>query len=434
MKIVDRLVRLSLYVMIFLSLFLSWKIWSNSGSKELSKSSNTGETSQTLKQAKDVFLPTQVIYHNPSNKYLYSNKESLITNIMKELLSYEWDRVSNYHGKKDADVLVEGENTLALLMPDEINLNYFFEINQLNPKQSFSNKDSFNRIVISFKEEAVYFIDERDKTGYKITLNNHLKSIINLLDSDDTRFVEVKYRPSNLAIAYYIDQQPVLKKYSYILGMQSYTVFSQAFFSSKEEILSNTGSENSKDVNLLSDAGSNLTVRYSTGEILFSGRYEGEPNIPEADDNIYNDTYYYVQKLASSMGTIRYFEGTDNRVVYRNYVEGFPIFSPLNKAQIEISKVNKNVQIATNQETIQVPIPSEEKVTLKNTGEVLADLEKAGLNLKEIQALQIGYTWILNDETKQVIDLVPEWYLKVNGIWESSNTIIKRLHDQAGEK
>lgn len=64
MKIVDRVIRVGLIAMISLSLYLSFKIWTNSGNQEVAKSNMTNEVSQSLRQPSDVFLPTHLIYHD----------------------------------------------------------------------------------------------------------------------------------------------------------------------------------------------------------------------------------------------------------------------------------------------------------------------------------------------------------------------------------
>ena len=433
MKVVDRMIRYGLMFMIALSLFLSFKIWSNSGRTNATLDSQSTEVSQNLKAAKDVFVPTQLIFHDQNGDYYHSTKESLLTGVMKKVFAFKWEHITAYQLKQGEDVFEQTKNALELSLPDPLLLRYFLDINGHVVDRTFERNAMFNRLVVDQEGKQLYLINDQTQTGYRVALSGDFKELRGSLTGEDNRFVKVAYRPSHLAVKYFAEEALKLKKYSYILGTQSYTIFSQAFFDPSEEITSNDDDENSKDVNLVSDGGSSLTVRYSTGEVHFNGRFVPAETTSGEDGQIFSQTYAYVQKLGGSLGTIRYFGGNDNNVTYRNFVEGYPIFSGHTKGRIDVSRLNGNLQIDANQETIQVPIPSEEVVTLGNTADTLAVFEQKGLDLNRIQRLQVGYHWVVNEETKQVVDLVPDWYVKIDDNWISRLDLIRQLDKGAGE-
>lgn len=87
------------------------------------------------------------------------------------------------------------------------------------------------------------------------------------------------------------------------------------------------------------------------------------------------------------MGNLRYFDRTKDSVNYRTFVEGFPVFSNDLKGQVDIRITNNDgaapsVTINTSVNTIQVPIPSEEEVTLESTEKLIKRLETAGAKRK----------------------------------------------------
>ena len=96
------------------------------------------------------------------------------------------------------------------------------------------------------------------------------------------------------------------------------------------------------------------------------------------------------------------------------------------KGRLEVGVSNKTVFVRTNQETIQVPIPSEETVTLIPTEQLIENLTLAGVDLSLIDDIQIAYEWQTNAETKQVVDLVPIWYVKYEEIWYPAATLIEK--------
>ena len=75
-------------------------------------------------------------------------------------------------------------------------------------------------------------------------------------------------------------------------------------------------------------------------------------------------------------------------------MEGFPVFSNDLKGQVDIRITNNDgaapsVTINTSVNTIQVPIPSEEEVTLESTEKLIKRLETAGAKKKFNRLLSV---------------------------------------------
>lgn len=434
MKLVDKLIRFGLVAMIALSLFLTWKIWTNSGSKEPMESLKTTENTMNLKQPKDVFSPVKLVYHDDEGKHFYTNREKLISTITKEVLRLSRDRLTVYSDKEAKKVINSKRlsNSFELLMASPFDLNYFLEINGQEVTKEIKDTIMFQRLLVSFEEEVLYVINDQDNQVYRIKIKGDLNELKRLLTEENNRYIEV-VKAEELPVFYQFKDEIKLKKYSYILSTQSYTMFSQAFFDNVQEIMPNDDNKNSKDVNLINAEGSSLKISYGTGEVSFSGRIKQDALLADDTPNIYTETFYYVQSIGNSMGTVRYFEEANNRVTYRNFVEGFPVFSDHTRGRVEVTSTNQLVQVMTNQEMIQVPIPSDEEVLLPTTEEAVRQLEQAGIDRTVLEDLQLGYTWETNQETKQVVDLVPEWYVKIDNYWNSVANVILKAQEGEGE-
>lgn len=72
-------------------------------------------------------------------------------------------------------------------------------------------------------------------------------------------------------------------------------------------------------------------------------------------------------------------------------------------------------------------------MTLPQTSDVLNELLMAGVKKEDIQGLQIGYTWHTNRETRQVVDLEPEWYVNYRGVWNNVPTVLHLLATEREE-
>ena len=85
--------------------------------------------------------------------------------------------------------------------------------------------------------------------------------------------------------------------------------------------------------------GQKLNIQYETGEVRFNDRYS--PPNPNALE-MANTSYQAIKRIANNMGIVRYFANQNGTIVYRNFVEGYPIFSDQNKGRIEVSFLKDN--------------------------------------------------------------------------------------------
>lgn len=432
MKISGKVIRVMLILMIIISLILSWKIWTNAGSTEHDQQRNP-EKSLVTKQPKDVFLPVKLVYHSSEGGHYYTNKESLIQSMTKELVSRMKGKITISLGKKYLEPASK-RGSFDMIMSSPISVTYFLKINGVEPDKDLKSSVDFHRLVVSLDESKLHFLDSDDRQVYQLKLSGEMNELKEMIKAESSRLLPVMNPSSELPVFYEFKNEIKLKKYSYILATQSYTTFSQAFFDDRQEVISNEENDDSKDVNLMTADGGTLTVLYDTGEVKYTGHFDETMSRSYETDTIFEDSFFYLKNIGTSMGTLRYFEGSDNNVTYRNYVEGYPIFSEYSKGRISVSKDNNNVKVLTNQETIQVPIPSHEEVVLKGTDDTIKELTTRGITKRDIQDLQIGYRWETNNETRQVVDLVPDWYVKLDGTWESLTEIAYSMDEKEGGK
>lgn len=416
MKIADRLIRALLVVMIMISLFLSYKIWTRSeNTSELKDNSASGTLFQE-KQPTEVFLPTKVIVHNQDNNG-YSNRESQITNLQKQINQLKFRSLETNKSEQMVKKIKAKKNTIELIFPDSLPINYYEYINDFSlGSTKVTAGRSFNRIFIALKEQKIYFTNDQtgDVCSVEANGSDSWAAIKKLKNQPDITYTEVSLNHTVLPDVYYFDKPIELKKYSYILATQSYSTFTHAFFNDGNDLYSN---DESDDTSLTNASGESLTIKESTGEVSYLGKLQTSKK--EKENNIFGNTFQYVSRTGSVFGNIRYFSEDDGVVVYQNYVEGFPVFSEDNKSKIQMIVVKDNLRIQTNQTTIQVPIPSDETVLLKNTQDTINDLLNSGVKKEEIKDIQIGYTWEKDKENSQLVNLTPSWYVNYQGSWKS---------------
>lgn len=423
-QIIDKVIKVSLVTMILLSLLLSWKIWTKPANRSLTeKEKNSGEELVHSKKMSDVYVPTKLFYHETKENYFYSNKESVILDIHHKVTAFSFEDGKEISRNEIEDILYRGD-TFNLLFPEEYPLSVYEEIYNLSLEIPSDIKPVlFNRIIFSLEEDKVYFINHDLSQGMVYEVAGDKESIESILkDTKKASYIPVSLTPDNVAGIYYLLDDVELKTYSYILAPQSFTTFTKAFFNQPNDLYSNE----SENVNVSNGEGESLTIQSATGEIAYFGKLKKGKD--RGVNSIYYDTFQYVENLGNTLGTLRYFDAKEGDIIYRNYIEGYPVFGKDMKGRLEVGVQNKNVFVRTNQETIQIPIPSEETVTLIPTEELMANLVIAGIDLAKVDDVQIAYEWQANVETKQVVDLVPTWYVKYEDTWYPATSLM----DQGG--
>ncbi|MGO2082925.1 YycH family regulatory protein [Vagococcus sp.] len=421
-QFVEKLVKISLITMILLSLFLSWKIWTKPTSRSADETPKKTTEVVQKKEMKDVYAPTKLFYHKDKEEILYTNRESIISSVQKKIDKMEYKNAHLLSRKAKTDFL-ENEEYIDMTLPYELPLSFYLTINNIKtddlPEQV--KPLSINRVILSFSHNKIYFSNRTQTDILELDALDNLSSVKEIVTQSDIDYFKVTHHPENVTNVYYMEEETELQIYSYIVATQSFTTFSRSFFNQSNDLFSNEGTDN--NVNLSNSEGESLVVQSKTGEVNYYGKLKAKK------ENIYEESFQYIENLGNALGTLRFFNEIDSDIVYRNYVEGFPVFGDHSKGQVSITIRNsQNVQLKTNQESIQIPIPSNETKILPPTQKVLDELTVLGMDNTEVQDIQIGYEWQANVETKQVVDLIPRWYLKYKEKWIS----FEDLKDQLG--
>ncbi|MGY3766131.1 YycH family regulatory protein [Vagococcus vulneris] len=424
-QIGERIVRISLILMVILSLILSWKIWTNPSSNHALNEFNQ-KSNDVIQQKKitDVYVPIKLFYQKSDDTILYTNRESLISNIQDEITNYKFSEGRVLSRSEAEQASQAPTRNVDLTFPTEMPISFYLDnygVKATLPSEVKNSK--FSRVILDFDNSKVYFSSRTNETVIEYIVDGNFQKILDMLENKDITYYPVTLSNNNVSNVYYLSKPSNLKIYSYIIATQSFTTFSKAFFNQSEDLyLGENGADS--DVNLSNGEGESLTIQSKTGEVSYFGKLQ------YSKDDIYFSTFKYIENLGNTIGSLRYSEAKTNEIIYRNYVEGFPVFGNHSKGVVDIAIQNqKNVRILTNQETIQIPIPSNDTVTLPQTTEMLADLENHGIDKSKILDMQIGYEWQSNTETKQVVDLVPKWYLNYNGSWKSNEQLRSELQE-----
>lgn len=131
---------------------------------------------------------------------------------------------------------------------------------------------------------------------------------------------------------------------------------------------------------------------------------------------------------SESLANIRYFDysNKNSMVVYRNYVEGFPIFDQTSYGAVQMKLVdNTSLKYNFSLNNLQIPVPTgRPNVKLENTDQVINKLKARGYQINKIHDIELGYQWTNTKSSDILITLEPTWFVNYNGKFMNYNQML----------
>lgn len=429
MKLSERIIRVALFALILLSLVLTYAIWLSPTSKtaDINTSKQTVKNDQNYAKATDAFLPIRGIWDLSDGKFQTSSENLLATTQarltestfgqLQEIAQGE-EEIKNYYWL-DSGIELNYEGGFSLTeyikvfdMP--INLNSLKEADSI----------TFSKIQIDFSKKKIRFLNYSKDTVYEATMSGDFSGLETIYQKNQGKYLPMSDENPLIPRLLRTKERVRLKKYSYILTTQSYSLFRNAFFQNPDQA---KGEEEENGARSFSSGHEELIMDEQKRLVTFTGE------LPEdlAKESIYSQSFNYVSRLGTAVGNLRYFDHHDGQVNYRIFVEGYPIFSQTSKGKMSVkiehqpNAATPQIKIETSVDTVQVPIPSDEEVELPSTLEIENNLAAVGIDLTKIQSFIIGYTWQDIDGVNKLVALTPEWFVKYDNTWYPANQLMQ---------
>ncbi|MDT2756036.1 two-component system activity regulator YycH [Enterococcus asini] len=437
MKRSEKIIRIGLIFLILLSVYLSYEIWLSSDARsQLGDEESNVVATTTYRQPDEVFLPTRLIWVNSTEDVRMGTGETLISKVHEQILK---GKITNL---KDREYDNADEFAAVADISEGVELNYFgsfqlyeyakiFQVNveEGELKAFGEGKESFfTKIQIDFKNGLIRFVNPRRNQVIEGDFDLDLTKVKEALNDTKVSWIQMTGDKKIQGLQYNSDEPITLKQYSYIASTQAYTVFRNAFFQKPESVKS---SEEAGDTILYGDS-ETLRVAEDQQIVEFQGKLASNE---EMEDDIYDQSYHYVNRLESSIGSLRFFDRGKEDITYRTFIEGFPVFGDGYQGEVSFTledtgSTTPNVTIMSSLNTIQIPIPSDETVQLPATSTVIDELLASGADQSLFQGIVVGYQRQKVKNADEIVDMIPMWYLKYDGQWYSEAQLKAKL---AGE-
>ncbi|UQS82102.1 two-component system activity regulator YycH [Bombilactobacillus folatiphilus] len=428
--------RILLMIAVLISLILSWMIWTNNAKYQqalpnVSRTHHVNQRSTAIKKDMGtIFAPTKMVLTQHHKQYVASNNQSnMINSTMKVLqrAQFKDPRKIVTQNSQRYQRYLRFDSSLQLIYPSTFTFNSLMRV--MNQTDRRLRRDiNFNRILIQQKGNhlRLFLLDDRTFTVYYLDQSQFEVTKLSQMVNRKNFKTPVFFHQEAKNISLYYDKPIRLAKVSYLLSKQTNNFYVTNLLNSRQ------------DANISTRKNGNLTV-YRNGDnrsLVVDNKIKAvtysdysKTDMPKNIPDLLNQSFQLLSNVGNSLNNLYLFSHSQNntQLVFRTYVNGFPIFNQSKFGAVTINYSNDAQTAYFSKKNLQVPLPTEQApVQLPSTHTVIEQLTHAGYSSKNIQKVLIGYTWAADDQNKEIVDLTPEYYILINNQWKTFNDWLNR--------
>ncbi|MDU6524554.1 MAG: two-component system activity regulator YycH, partial [Enterococcus sp.] len=319
MKLSEKIIRVALLLLILISLALTYAIWLSPTAKiaEVNTSKQAVKNDQNYAKATDAFLPIRGIWDLADGKYQTSS-ENLLATTQARLTESTFGQLQQVaEGEEEIQSYYSLDHGIELNYEGGFSLTEYVKVFDM-PISLKALKDadsiSFSKIQIDFSKKKIRFLNYHKNMVYEASISADFSSLETIYQKNQNRYLAMTEENSLIPRLLRTKEQVRLKKYSYILTTQSYSLFRNAFFQNPDQA---KGEEEESGARSFVSGHEEIMMDEQKRLVTFTGE------LPEdlEDESVYSQTFNYVSRLGTAVGNLRYFDHQDGKINYRIFVE-----------------------------------------------------------------------------------------------------------------
>lgn len=416
-----------LYTLVAISLILTSRILSTPGTLTNNQSTGTTTTTTTgqtnTKNLEDVFAPTHMIVHMEEAVY-FSQNPSVMKAVNEQLGEGEMKGIESVltYTQEEYDAFVMASGQLEITFSEEVPLELLSRYFDNLQEEYFSNQ--INRIIITAEEGApMYLLSDSTKQAFVVARPEQLEQqLVTIYEENKDVFTAATPYALADSIAYLPQEEMMVTKLVYLAERPSNSYFIGLLFDDTTYLKDN-GDE---DFVSYSDNISELSIHKTTGELSY---YRNSlDNETVSNYRLIRNSFHEIKMLDNWTNPFYFYdydEGTGN-IYYRRYVNGFPIFGEVDYGLTKIKMSGSAlIELQFSTQVIQTPLTDrQENIFLVSGEQLLDEMEEAGFSTQDMQKITVGYDWAFSEESNRIVNLTPEWFVKMDDRWQSMDNWI----------
>ena len=292
-------------------------------------------------------------------------------------------------------------------------------------------QETFSRILYRHDDSKnVYFINDYTKQVFQAKTDQDIQSELSNY-YDDTKFHLVEsYILKNKQIFIEVNDL-ALEKQTYLMEQIPMSFYITQLFANPSELRNRSDGQSI----IYNDNLSQLKMDRSTNVISY---YQNR-----VDDEQFTTTVHLQQSFAQmkklggwKLGmSFSDFDSERKIVEYMRYVGTYPILSNAKEGLSQFIITATGIEkMRVSSLIAETPIPSKnQSITLMSGKELMDQILGKGISLDLIEDIRLGYAWQLSRESNQIVEFVPNWYIKVDKKWKTLEEAFLPALEQGGD-
>ncbi|EEW92899.1 YycH family regulatory protein [Granulicatella elegans] len=407
------------------------EIFSPNGFTRNVASTNQDASTQTRVSysLEDVFRPTRFIISH-ENKGKMTSDSTIIASVNEDLVGKYKDISKKEVLSQEAyEQLVLRDSYGQLLFDAPVTFGvmtrYFNDV----PEEY--KQETFSRIIYRHDDSKnVYFINDYTKQVFQAKTDQDIQSELSKY-YDDTKFHVVEsYILKNKQIFIEVNNLS-LEKQTYLMEQIPMSFYITQLFANPSELRNRSDGQSI----IYNDNLSQLKMDRTTNVIsYYQNRVDEEHLTPTVH---LQQSFAQMKKLGGwKLGMSFSDFDSDRKIVeYMRYVGTYPILSNakegLSQFIITASGIEK---MRVSSLIAETPIPSKnESIDLMSGKDLMDQILGKGIALDTLEDIRLGYAWQLSRESNQIVEFVPNWFIKIDHKWKTLEEVFLPTLDQGGD-
>ena len=292
-------------------------------------------------------------------------------------------------------------------------------------------QETFSRILYRHDDSKnIYFINDYTKQVFQAKTDQDIQSELSKY-YDDTKFHVVEsYILKNKQIFIEVNNLS-LEKQTYLMEQIPMSFYITQLFANPSELRNRSDGQSI----IYNDNLSQLKMDRSTNVIsYYQNRVDEEHLTPTVH---LQQSFAQMKKLGGwKLGmSFSDFDSERKIVEYMRYVGTYPILSNakegLSQFIITASGIEK---MRVSSLIAETPIPSKnESIDLMSGKDLMDQILGKGIALDTLEDIRLGYAWQLSRESNQIVEFVPNWFIKIDHKWKTLEEVFLPTLDQGGD-
>ena len=407
------------------------EIFSPNGFTRNVASTNQDASTQTRVSysLEDVFRPTRFIISH-ENKGKMTSDSTIIASVNEDLVGKYKDISKKEVLSQEAyEQLVLRDSYGQLLFDAPVTFGvmtrYFNDV----PEEY--KQETFSRIIYRHDDSKnVYFINDYTKQVFQAKTDQDIQSELSKY-YDDTKFHVVEsYILKNKQIFIEVNNLS-LEKQTYLMEQIPMSFYITQLFANPSELRNRSDGQSI----IYNDNLSQLKMDRSTNVISY---YQNSVDEEHLTPTVHlQQSFAQMKKLGGwKLGMSFSDFDSDRKIVeYMRYVGTYPILSNakegLSQFIITASGIEK---MRVSSLIAETPIPSKnESIDLMSGKDLMDQILGKGIALDTLEDIRLGYAWQLSRESNQIVEFVPNWFIKIDHKWKTLEEVFLPTLDQGGD-